>query len=57
MNNYEYRSIGKLLKLPSDGLGSSKTIYIKGTVCVFLSDPRCKDGNARFTTVPLNTLI
>ena len=26
---------------------------IKGTVSGNSSDPRCKDGNARFTTVPM----
>ena len=30
---------------------------IKGTVRVISSDPPYKDGNARLTTVPLNTLI
>ena len=25
----------------------------KGTACVFLNDPPCKDGYVRFTTVPL----
>ena len=29
---------------------------LKGTVSVFLSDPLCKDDNARFTTVPLKSL-
>ena len=29
---------------------------IKGTVSVISSDPPCKDGNARFTTVPLKAL-
>ena len=28
-------------------------IVIKGTASVISSDPPCKDGNARFTTVPL----
>ena len=27
--------------------------HFKGTVSVVSSDPPCKDGNARFTTVPL----
>ena len=26
---------------------------LKGTVSVILSDPPCKEGNARFTTIPL----
>ena len=26
---------------------------MKGTVSVLLGDPQCKDGNARFTMVPL----
>ena len=30
-----------------------KQYHIKGTVSVILSDPLCKDGNVRFTTVPL----
>ena len=29
---------------------------VKGTVSVILSDPPCKDANARFTTVPLKAL-
>ena len=29
---------------------------IKGTVCVKISNPPCKDENARFTTVPLKLL-
>ena len=29
---------------------------IKGTVSVISSNPPCKDGNARFTTVPLKAL-
>jgi len=29
---------------------------IKGTVSVISSDPPCKDGNARYTTVPLKAL-
>ena len=29
-------------------------LNIKGTVRVILSDPPCKDGNPRFTTVPWN---
>ena len=28
----------------------------KGTVSIISSDPLCKNGNARFTTVPLNAL-
>ena len=33
------------------------TFYsFKGTLIVVLSDPPCKDGNARFTTVPLKPL-
>ena len=28
----------------------------KGTVSLIPSDPLCKDGNARFTTVPLKAL-
>ena len=28
-------------------------ILIKGTVSVVFSEPPCKDGNARFTTLPL----
>ena len=28
-------------------------IHIEGTVSVVSSDPPCKDGNARFTNVPL----
>ena len=30
--------------------------YIKGTVSVILSDPSCKEGNVRFTTVPYKPL-
>ena len=30
--------------------------FIKGTVSVISSDPQCKEGNARFTTVPLKPL-
>ena len=29
----------------------------KGTVHVISSDPSCKDGNAQFTTVPLNLYL
>ena len=29
---------------------------LKGTVSVFSSDSPCRDGNARFTTVPLKPL-
>ena len=28
-------------------------VILKGFTSVYLSDPPCKDGNARFTTVPL----
>ena len=28
-------------------------VFFKGTVCVTLDDPPCKDGNFRFTSVPL----
>ena len=28
-------------------------LHFKRTVCVNSSNPPCKDGNARFTTVPL----
>ena len=31
---------------------SNKFLH-KGTLCVISSDPPCKDGNDRFTTVPL----
>ena len=31
-----------------------KTELVKGTIRIFSSDPPCKDGNARFTTVSLN---
>ena len=31
-------------------------ISVKGTVRVISSDPPCKDGNVRFTTVPLKPL-
>ena len=27
-------------------------VFLKGTVSVISSDPRCKDGKPRFTTVP-----
>ena len=30
--------------------------FIKGTVSIILSDPPCKDGNTRFTTVPWKAL-
>ena len=34
-----------------------KTVWLKGTALrVTLSDPPCKDGNTRFTTVPLKAL-
>ena len=32
------------------------TCTLKGTVSVILDDPPCKDGNARFTTIPLKPL-
>ena len=32
-----------------------KTIVYRGTVRAILSDPPCKDGNARFTTMPWKT--
>ena len=28
-------------------------LCVKGTVSVIISDPPCKNGNVRFTTVPL----
>ena len=31
-------------------------MHVKGTLRVILSDPSCKDGNARFTTGHLKTL-
>ena len=31
----------------------SSPLHLKEAVSVILSDPPCKDGNARFTTVPL----
>ena len=31
-----------------------KLSYIKGTVSKILSDPPCKAGNAKFTSVPIN---
>ena len=31
-------------------------IILKGTVSVISSDPQCKDGNARITSVPLKGL-
>ena len=31
-------------------------MFIKGTVSLISSDPSCKDGNARFTTVTLKAL-
>ena len=30
--------------------------FIKGTVSVISSDPKCKNGNAQFTTVPLKAM-
>ena len=33
-----------------------KNEILKGTVCVISSDTSCKDGDARFTRVPLNAL-
>ena len=30
---------------------------VKGTVIPFSSDPPCKDGNGRFTTVPLKAVL
>ena len=30
-------------------------VVFKGTVSAISSDPPCKDGNARFTVVPLKT--
>jgi len=30
---------------------------VKGTVSGIISDPLCKDGNARFTTCTLKTLF
>ena len=35
---------------------SEMTGKLEGTVSVILSDPPCKDGNDRFTTVPLKAL-
>ena len=35
---------------------SIKKFMIEGTVSVILIYPLCKDGNARFTTVPLKDL-
>ena len=37
------------------GVGLSSDL-LKGTVSVISSDPPCKDGNARFTTIPLKAL-
>ena len=33
-----------------------KDLMFKGTLSVILNDPTFKDGNARFTTVPLKAL-
>jgi len=33
----------------------AQSISLKGTVSAISSDPPCKDGNARFTTVSLKT--
>ena len=38
------------------GGGEIHLKFMKGIVKVILSDPLCKEGNARFTTVPLNQL-
>ena len=35
---------------------SEKKSKFKGTVSLISSDPPCKDGNARFTTVTLKAL-
>ena len=45
--------IFKLRKKTGKGGGSP----LKGTVSVISSDPPCKDGNARFTTVPLEAFL
>ena len=37
-------------------LGATNIKVFKGTVRVILSDPLFKDGNSRFTTVPLKHL-
>ena len=31
-------------------------LYLNGSVSVISSEPPCKDGNARFTTIPLKSL-
>ena len=35
---------------------NSRSFYIKGTVSVITCDPPCKDGNIRFTAIPLKAL-
>ena len=36
--------------------GTDGHLDLKGTVSVILGDPPCKDGNARFTKLPLQPL-
>ena len=52
-----------MLEIKKEGPGSTMieimyfvTLLLKGTVSVISSDPPCKDGNARFTTVSLKAL-
>ena len=35
--------------------GDDLLLLNKGIVRIISSDPKCKDGNARFTTVPLKS--
>ena len=35
---------------------NSIRIFLKGTVCVSLSEPPCKHSNLKIKTVPLKTL-
>ena len=43
--------------LPCFGKENFFQIYYEGIVSNILSDPACKDGNARFTTVHLKSFF
>ena len=56
MSEYCSRHEVKIKSKPNIFFNLSAERCFKGTVNVVLSDSLCKDGNARFTTVPLKSL-
>ena len=54
MKEFEFTNLEYNIRIKLNGMG--RTLKLKGTVSVILSEHLCNGGNAWFTTVPFKSL-